>query len=282
MVSKVAFTIAAVVNVNDWRGTDTGAMHAHHPHYAPHVTRASIIGQIDVMIGCHSIHARKQWRPHVINRTWATLTRERIMSQFHLLTTTGVLSSLLHRRWCQWRLLTTSPEVAAAAASDNLHVLSCSLWDRVLPVFTQVVADIVWLVSIVVFSCRMVFNLWHLRYRPIHRSSLRRLMCPVQDLFFWYLLLVSFMPFVLFLTEMLVLLSLYVMLIILLSSNCVMCLFGQCPGLCTICHSWQHTGVVHLSRQADGKVDFEEIPVFCGCKKWQVITLYDLSPTPCH
>ena len=32
----------------------------------------------------------------------------------------------------------------------------------------------------------------------------------------------------------------------------VLCLFGQCPGLCTICHSWQHTGVVHLSFQADG------------------------------
>ena len=40
-------------------------------------------------------------------------------------------------------------------------------------------------------------------------------------------------------------------------------LFGQCPGLCTICHSWQHTGVVHLSLQADGKVAFEDIPV-CG------------------
>ena len=42
----------------------------------------------------------------------------------------------------------------------------------------------------------------------------------------------------------------------------VLCLFGQCPGLCTICHSWQHTGVVHLSFQADGKVAFEDIPVF--------------------
>ena len=29
----------------------------------------------------------------------------------------------------------------------------------------------------------------------------------------------------------------------------VLCLFGQCPGLCTIRHSWQHTGVVHLSLQ---------------------------------
>ena len=27
----------------------------------------------------------------------------------------------------------------------------------------------------------------------------------------------------------------------------VLCLFGQCPGVCTICHSWQHTGVVYLT-----------------------------------
>ena len=46
----------------------------------------------------------------------------------------------------------------------------------------------------------------------------------------------------------------------------VLCLFGQCPCLCTICHSWQHTGVVHLSLQADGKVAFEDIPVFGVCR----------------
>ncbi len=46
----------------------------------------------------------------------------------------------------------------------------------------------------------------------------------------------------------------------------VLCLFGQCPGLCAICHSWQHTGVVHLSLQADGKVAFEDIPVFGVCR----------------
>ena len=46
----------------------------------------------------------------------------------------------------------------------------------------------------------------------------------------------------------------------------VLCLFGQCPGLCTICHSWQHTGVVHLSLQVDGKVAFEDIPVFGVCR----------------
>ena len=65
-------------------------------------------------------------------------------------------------------------------------------------------------------------------------------------------------------------LSLYVMLSILLSilvcRTFVLCSFGQCPGLCTICHSWQHTGVVHLSLQADGKVAFEDIPVFGICR----------------
>ena len=50
--------------------------------------------------------------------------------------------------------------------------------------------------------------------------------------------------------------------------KCVLCLFGQCPGLCTIsiCHSWQHTGVVHLSLQSDGKVAFEDIPVVGVCR----------------
>ena len=46
----------------------------------------------------------------------------------------------------------------------------------------------------------------------------------------------------------------------------VLCLYGQGPRLCTICHSWQHTGVVHLSLQADGKVAFEDIPVFGVCR----------------
>ena len=46
----------------------------------------------------------------------------------------------------------------------------------------------------------------------------------------------------------------------------VLCLFDQCPGLCTICHSWPHTGVVHLSLQADGKVAFEDVPVFGVCR----------------
>ena len=46
----------------------------------------------------------------------------------------------------------------------------------------------------------------------------------------------------------------------------VLCLFGQCPGLCTMCHSWQHTGVVQLSLQADGKFAFEDIPVFGVCR----------------
>ena len=46
----------------------------------------------------------------------------------------------------------------------------------------------------------------------------------------------------------------------------VLCLFGQCPCICVICHRWQHTVVVHLSLQADDKVAFEDIPVFGVCR----------------
>ena len=46
----------------------------------------------------------------------------------------------------------------------------------------------------------------------------------------------------------------------------VLCSFGQCPDLCTICLSWQHAGVVHLSLQADGKIPFEDIPVIGVCR----------------
>ena len=41
----------------------------------------------------------------------------------------------------------------------------------------------------------------------------------------------------------------------------VLCLFGQCPGICTIYHRWQHTCLLHLSLQVDGMVAFEDIPV---------------------
>ena len=43
----------------------------------------------------------------------------------------------------------------------------------------------------------------------------------------------------------------------------VLCLFWLVSSI--ICHSWQHTGGVHLSLQADDKVSFEDIPVFGVC-----------------
>ena len=108
--------------------------------------------------------------------------------------------------------------------------------------------------------------------RVVHRSALARLICPAQNHFIFLTLLIISMTFVFSLTQTLVFLSLYVMLSKLLSilvcaaaSLFCACLVGQCPGLCTICHSWQHTGVVHLSLQADGKVAFEDIPVFGVC-----------------
>ena len=53
--------------------------------------------------------------------------------------------------------------------------------------------------------------------REVHRSSLRRLICPVQDHFICLSVLIISMTFVLSPTQMLVFLSLYVMLRILLS-----------------------------------------------------------------
>ena len=66
-----------------------------------------------------------------------------------------------------------------------------------------------WLVSLVVFSCHGL----QVVTCEVHRSSLRRLICPAQD----HLICLTSMTFVLSLTQMLVLLSLYVMLSILLS-----------------------------------------------------------------
>ena len=53
--------------------------------------------------------------------------------------------------------------------------------------------------------------------REVHRSSLRRLICPAQDHFICLTVLIISMTFVLSLTQMLIFLSLYVMLSILLS-----------------------------------------------------------------
>ena len=53
--------------------------------------------------------------------------------------------------------------------------------------------------------------------REVHRSSLRRLICPAQDHLIFLTVLIISMTFVLSLTQMLVFLSLYVMLSILLS-----------------------------------------------------------------
>ena len=95
----------------------------------------------------------------------------------------------------------------------------------------------------------------------VHRSSLRRLICPAQDHFIFLTVLIISMTFVLSLTQMLIFLSLYVMLSILLSilvcaaaSLFCVCLDSVQVSAPKLCHSWQHTGVVHLSLQADGKV----------------------------
>ena len=146
--------------------------------------------------------------------------------------------------------------------SPNYPVLCCPLLYRVAPVFVQVCPPLGWSpLSYFLFGLQVVTL-------EVHRWSLRRLICPAHDHFICLTVLIISMTFVLSLTQMLVSLSLYVMLSILLSilicaaaSLFCACLFGQCPGLCIICHSWQHTGVVHLSLQADGNVAFEDGPM---------------------
>ena len=72
--------------------------------------------------------------------------------------------------------------------------------------------------------------------REAHRSSLRRLICPTQDHLICLTMFIIYVTCVLSLTQMLVVLSLYVMLNILISifglCGCkfVLCLFGQYPG----------------------------------------------------
>ena len=102
--------------------------------------------------------------------------------------------------------------------------------------------------------------------REVHRLSLRRLICPAQDHFSHSVhYIYDFCP----LPDPDVGPSIFVCDVEhtslhfgLCGRKFVLCLFGQCPGLCTICHSWQHTGVVNLSLHVDGEVPFEDIPVF--------------------
>ena len=110
--------------------------------------------------------------------------------------------------------------------------------------------------------------------REVHRSSLRRLICPAQDHFSVLAVLIISMTFVLSLTQMLGFLTLYVMLSILLSI--LVCAAASLFCACLVSvqvsapfhnwHRWQHTGVVHLSLQGDGKVAFEDIPGFVVCR----------------
>ena len=103
------------------------------------------------------------------------------------------------------------------------------------------------------------------------RPSLTRLICPAQDHFIVLRVLIISITFVLFLNQMLVFLSLYVILSILLSILVCAAASLFCACLVSVqvsapCHSWQHTGVVHLSLQADGNVAFEDITVFGVCR----------------
>ena len=126
------------------------------------------------------------------------------------------------------------------------------------------------LVSLVVFS----FVAWSLVVtREVHRSSLRQLICPVQDLFIFLTLLIMFMAFIPSLTQMLVLLSLCLMLSILLSILvcAVANLFCACLVSVQVSAPYVIAGGTQelytcLFRHIYGEVAFEDIPVFGVCR----------------
>ena len=83
-----------------------------------------------------------------------------------------------------------------------------------------------WLVSLVLSYGLQVVT------REVHRSSLRRLICPAQDHFIFLTVLVMSMTFVLSVTQMLVFLCLYVMLSIYHLLLCVTSGSTDCGVLC--------------------------------------------------
>ena len=99
-----------------------------------------------------------------------------------------------------------------------------------------------WPVSLVVFSCHNMFYGLQVVTRVVHRSSLRRLICPAQDHFIFSHIADYIYDFCL-LPDPDVGLSVLVGLCDvehtsfhfgLCGRKFVLCLFGQCPGLCTI------------------------------------------------
>ena len=142
--------------------------------------------------------------------------------------------------------------------SPNYPVLWCPLPYRVAPVILSRSS----LRRLAGLPCR-IFLSYGLQVvtREVHRSSLWRLICLAQDHFIFLTVLIISMTCSL--PDPDVSLSICVCDVEhtsfhsgLCRRKFVLCLFGQCPCLCTICHSWQHTGVVHLSLQADVKVAF--------------------------
>ena len=122
--------------------------------------------------------------------------------------------------------------------------------------------------------CRILLSSYGLQVvtREVHRLSLMRLICPAQHHFIFshsVHYICDFCP----LPDPDVGPSIFVCDVEhtsfhfgLCGRTFVLCLFVQCPGLYTICHSRQHTGGVHLSLQADGKVAFDGTPVFGVCR----------------
>ena len=130
-------------------------------------------------------------------------------------------------------------------AVSKLPGLGLSLPYRVAPVFARSSLH-----RLAGLPCRLFLSYGlQVVTREVHRSSLRRLICPTQDYFICLTrysvdYIYDFCP----LPDPDVRLSIFVCDVEhtsfhfgLCGRKFVLCMFGQCPGLCTICHSWQHT-----------------------------------------
>ena len=118
-----------------------------------------------------------------------------------------IISSSLGSRYVPWL------GEGLSMPSPNRPVLCCPLPYRVAPVFVQVALH-----RLAGLPCRLFLSYGlHVVTRVVHQLSLRRLICPAQDHFIFLTVFIIAMNVVLSLTQMLVLLYLYVMLSILLS-----------------------------------------------------------------
>ena len=186
-----------------------------------HMNRAT---RLMIMVFLARTHAHVTWPYYTIDRSCLTLFEVSMVGQCR---PTESSSSLLGSRK---RSLPTNQWLGESIGMPAASKLACLVLSSARSCPSSICSgrlSAAWLVSRVVFSYGL-----HVEPHEVHRSSLWRIMCHIQDYFIFLTLLVLSMTFVLSLNQMFVFLSLYVMLIIfgLCGRTFVLCLFVQWPA----------------------------------------------------